>query len=409
MRAGFGKTLLTPPLGVELAGYGYYLQRQAKYVLDPLYARAVLLEDGARRALMISCDLLGLSAEVCAQVIGHAGTLGVPADAVMLVSVHTHTGPCVKYHEGCGVPDAVYVATVAARICRAVDAAAGDVREVTGIRRAAAPAQGDYLYNRASPDGPVDRMVRGIWLDRGEGTPIAMVSAACHGVFRGRIPGISADFSGAVCRQMERRGCHSLYLNGLCGDIDPWKPTEARMEAFAAEIARAFLSSLRPCPATLWAARIPFVLRLTPATREDIADMAGQAARRAGGEETPAGRVALAWKQKMLESFPNLRTQESIAAQAVVLGGVPVIAFPFEGFTKTGEQIRQILCRPDALTLGCAEELLGYLPTRDDIRRGAYAARESAFLYGRLPAAPGEAERLGEEMGRALARCLKGV
>ena len=111
----------------------------------------------------------------------------------------------------------------------------------------------------------------------------------------------------------------------------------------------------------------------------------------------------------MLESFPNLRTQESIAAQAVVLGGVPVIAFPFEGFTKTGEQIRQILCRPDALTLGCAEELLGYLPTRDDIRRGAYAARESAFLYGRLPAAPGEAERLGEEMGRALARCLKGV
>ena len=242
MRAGFGKTLLTPPLGVELAGYGYYLQRQAKYVLDPLYARAVLLEDGARRALMISCDLLGLSAEVCAQVIGHAGTLGVPADAVMLVSVHTHTGPCVKYHEGCGVPDAVYVATVAARICRAVDAAAGDVREVTGIRRAAAPAQGDYLYNRASPDGPVDRMVRGFWLDRGEGTPIAMVSAACHGVFRGRIPGISADFSGAVCRQMERRGCHSLYLNGLCGDIDPWKPTEARMEAFAAEIARAFLS-----------------------------------------------------------------------------------------------------------------------------------------------------------------------
>ena len=61
---------------MELAGYGYYLQRQAKYVLDPLYARAVLLEDGARRALMISCDLLGLSAEVCAQVIGHAGDAG---------------------------------------------------------------------------------------------------------------------------------------------------------------------------------------------------------------------------------------------------------------------------------------------------------------------------------------------
>lgn len=28
MRAGFGKAELTPPLGVELAGYGYYLQRR---------------------------------------------------------------------------------------------------------------------------------------------------------------------------------------------------------------------------------------------------------------------------------------------------------------------------------------------------------------------------------------------
>ena len=51
----------------------------------------------------------------------------------------------------------------------------------------------------------------------------------------------------------------------------------------------------------------------------------------------------------------------------------------------------------------CAEELLGYLPTRDDISRGAYAALESTFLYKRLPVVPGEAERLGEAIGRALA------
>ena len=28
MRAGYGKTEITPPLGVELAGYGYYLLRR---------------------------------------------------------------------------------------------------------------------------------------------------------------------------------------------------------------------------------------------------------------------------------------------------------------------------------------------------------------------------------------------
>ena len=55
-----------------------------------------------------------------------------------------------------------------------------------------------------------------------------------------------------------------------------------------------------------------------------------------------------------------------------------------------------------ALTLGCADELLGYLPTRDDIARGAYAALESTVLYHRLPVLPGEAERLGRELGARL-------
>ena len=49
MLAGYGLCELTPPLGVELAGYGYYLKREAREVLDPLYARAVMLEaDGVR-------------------------------------------------------------------------------------------------------------------------------------------------------------------------------------------------------------------------------------------------------------------------------------------------------------------------------------------------------------------------
>ena len=101
MLAGYGLCELTPPLGVELAGYGYYLKREACEVLDPLYARAVMLEADGVRALILSCDLLGLSREVCGPVVEHAtNALGCREDAVILVSVHTHTGPAVKYHEG---------------------------------------------------------------------------------------------------------------------------------------------------------------------------------------------------------------------------------------------------------------------------------------------------------------------
>ena len=86
-----------------------------------------------------------------------------------------------------------------------------------------------------------------------------------------------------------------------------------------------------------------------------------------------------------------------------------MIALPFEGFTRIGMDIRRIIGRHDALTLGCAEELLGYLPTKDDIKRGAYAALESTFLYKRLPVVPGEAERIGQEMGDALKIILNKV
>jgi hypothetical protein len=72
-----------------------------------------------------------------------------------------------------------------------------------------------------------------------------------------------------------------------------------------------------------------------------------------------------------------------------------------------GQEVRAILQREDALMLGCGEELLGYLPTKDDIAREAYAALESTFLYKRLPVVPGEAERLGEDMGRQLKEIIQ--
>lgn len=109
----------------------------------------------------------------------------------------------------------------------------------------------------------------------------------------------------------------------------------------------------------------------------------------------------------MLAKLADLKDTEDIACKYLLLGNVPVAAFPFEGFTMIGQEVRRILGREDALMLGCGEELLGYLPTRDDIAREAYAALESTFLYKRLPVVPGEAERLGQEMGTALERIVK--
>lgn len=408
MRTGYGKYELTPPMGVELAGFGYYLERRAQSVIDPLFARAVMLETDNAKSLIISCEVLGLSREVCADVFEHAQKYGIAPENVIIVSVHTHTGPTVIYHEGTGAVDPEYVATVAGRINRAIDQAAEDMAEVISLCHMSAPLPGDYIYNRADPEnGSVDRTVRGFFLTRKNKKPIVLVSAACHGVFRQRIPHVSADFAGGINRLLEETGYLPIYLNGLCGDIDPYNPTPERLDEFAQLVASIFEKAHAALPLTIESGSIPFNLRLTPVTREDILSAAETAVKNAGGPDEGPARVALIWKNEMLEKLDRLTDTEEIYGKYLILGGVPIIALPFEGFTCIGQEIREIIGREDALTLGCAEELLGYLPTKDDIRRGAYAALESTFLYKRLPVVPGEAERLGEEMGRALKEILQ--
>ncbi|MBQ6564013.1 MAG: hypothetical protein IJL88_08875 [Clostridia bacterium] len=394
MRAGFGIAEITPPMGTELAGFGYYLQRRMEGIRDPLHARAAVLEEGKVRQLIVSCELLGLSQDVADAVIRHGRACGC-TDA-MIVSVHTHTGPAIKYHEGCGEVSPAYVSGLAGKIQQAVDAALADRREVTGLAFGRAEVRGDWIYNRADPKGPVDRDVRGFVLERAGGRKLALMGAACHGVFLGRTHLASADFSGEIIRNLE--DMDTVYLNGLCGDIDPLHTGEERMCAFGKQAADTFRTSLHPVPVSLQAGRLPFSIHLTRVRREDILRAAEEAERRAGGRDEPAARVARTWEKEMLEKVDRLPEEEPGTAACMVLGGIPVLALPFEGFTAIGLRIREGIGQPDAMVLGCAEELRGYLPTRDDIARGSYAALESTFLYKRLPAVPGEAERLAEQL-----------
>lgn len=402
MRAGYGKTEITPPLGVELAGYGYYLKRRATRVDDPLFVRAVALEDRGRTYVVVSCDILGLNRSIVGRV--RAGLLqkhAIPPSHVLIVSIHTHTAAPAIAHEGCGEVCPEYVETLPGAILAACEDALSDMRRVTSLRFSMGRLDGQYAYNRAAEDGPVDDCARGFLLSRSERAPIALISYACHPVCRGRSTGVSADYPGRVCRMAEEKGVLPVYLNGLCGDIDPLTCEDgARIDAFAAAILSALTDEME-LPMRVFGGEVADEIRLLPVSREDIESAAERAASRP--DAIPgADRVARAWEREMLSKFDDLPSREPISVHYLVLGGVPVAALPFEGFCAIGQKIRDVLGDTRALTLGCADELLGYLPTRDDIARGAYAALESTFLYHRLPVLPGEAERLGRELGARL-------
>ena len=136
-------------------------------------------------------------------------------------------------------------------------------------------------------------------------------------------------------------------------------------------------------------------------TKEEVRKTAAHAASKYPSEAEPACQVARIWEREMLEK-DEIPAKEDITCGYGKVGDMGIVALPFEAFTKTGLLIREAIGSEKVMVLGCAEELLGYLPVKEDIEQEAYAALESAFLYKRVPPAPGEAERLGYAIGNLL-------
>ena len=408
MLAGFGKFNLTPDLGIELTGYGYYLERKALSVRDELFVRAVAIEENDTRLMLISHDVLGVNKDIVQDVVDALAPTGYGRENIIFVSVHTHTGPSLIYHEGCGEVDYDYVARFSEKVISACREAIGDLKPVTGMKSTVEKLSAPVAYNRTLENGPVDPFVRGLMIERENANPIAVISYACHGVSLGRATCISADFSSQIHKNMDKRGALSIYLNGVCGDIDPLPPkvgqtNEENLIYIADAITEAYLKNLAPTKLHVSAGRLHETLSLLPLTKEEVKATAAHAASKYASESEPACQVARIWEREMLEK-DEIPTKEDITCGYGVLGDMGIVALPFEAFTKTGLLIREAIGSEKVMVLGCAEQLLGYLPVKEDIEQEAYAALESAFLYKRVPPAPGEAERLGETIGHLLTK-----
>src|SRR5688572_22424714 len=91
MQVGAAGAVITPPLGVSLAGS--YHDRRAVGLHDELYARAFVVDDGEAQVAVVSCDLLGVHGSTVAA----ARRLieercGIPGEHVLSAATHNHSG-----------------------------------------------------------------------------------------------------------------------------------------------------------------------------------------------------------------------------------------------------------------------------------------------------------------------------
>ena len=90
IKAGFARLDITPPLGNLMSGYFY--ERRAVGVRDPLQANALAFGNGTDTAVIVACDVAGIAkcyADELRALISQK--IGIPVCNVMLCALHQHT------------------------------------------------------------------------------------------------------------------------------------------------------------------------------------------------------------------------------------------------------------------------------------------------------------------------------
>ena len=92
MKIAFTERVISPEVGTAIAGYGPYDNTVAKR--DDLFLSVLGMDDGRRKVILMSFDLIGIDAEWISSMRKKVAALlgGAESDCI-LSCTHTHTGP----------------------------------------------------------------------------------------------------------------------------------------------------------------------------------------------------------------------------------------------------------------------------------------------------------------------------
>ena len=92
LRAGVAEADITPPAGFPMAGY--YHERLADGTINPLKAKAIVLQDDTSSAALVVCDLIGIATDLSRAIRQQAAErTGIPAEHIVVSATHSHTAP----------------------------------------------------------------------------------------------------------------------------------------------------------------------------------------------------------------------------------------------------------------------------------------------------------------------------
>ncbi len=192
--------------------------------LDPLMVRALVLDDGERRAVILAADVIGVDLElteaVRADLIASAGQ---DPDLVLFAATHTHGGPAGVRVGPIPRDDDLRdtLRRVAVDVAHRAIASLRPARLAHGRRRV-----GGLQRHRRDPDVAVDDNLDVLLITgRDDRRPLAVLAAfACHPTVLDHTNlRYSGDWPGALARTVEAclSGAPTLVMTGACADVNP--------------------------------------------------------------------------------------------------------------------------------------------------------------------------------------------
>lgn len=192
-------------------------------ILDPLWATALLLEEGNVRLVWVTVELIGLERDYTDNLRKTiAEKYGVEEEFINIAFVHTHSAPEYREVSLFGGPGAVpgYMDFVMEEILAAVDGCfSGDLKEVRLFTRTVS-IEGCY-GNRNGKEKPCDKTVTTLAFRSGEQVVGGAICFACHSTVLGpQNLLVSSDLAGYTARALEREwGVYPIVMIGAAGDM----------------------------------------------------------------------------------------------------------------------------------------------------------------------------------------------
>ena len=221
LKAGIGKSIITPRVGAKLVGYFDRLDG-SKAAHDELIARALVLDNGEQTVAICGVELLWLWAKIVTDIRENvAQRCALKPEHILIACTHTHGGPAPHNEADWDTPlvDLIADAIVAAYESRQPARIGFGFGQLIG-----------YNINRRWLNRPADPSVGVIRVDKPDGSPLAIVgNYACHAVVMGYDNYLlTGDWPGYSSRLLEAElgdGSLAIFTQGGAGDVNPLTET----------------------------------------------------------------------------------------------------------------------------------------------------------------------------------------